>query len=96
VNELAGLFDMLLEHHGADRYPTPELGLLKLQEEVGEVVRAFLRGDTSGVHKELGDVVLAVQGVARHFACDVMEEVRVNVSDSVGRVVDPSPFQVKR
>lgn len=92
VSDLAALFDVLLAYHGVDRYPTPALGLVKLQEEVGEACRAFLRGNDADLAKELGDVVLAVQGVARHLGIDVMTAVRLNVENSVGRIVDPSPF----
>ncbi len=92
MSELTDLFEALLGHHGVDRYPTPQLGLIKIQEELGEVSRAFLRGDDAGVAKELGDVVLAVQGMARHYGIDVMAEVRTNVALAVGRRVDPSPF----
>ena len=51
----------LIVKHGVDRYPTTELNLGKVTEELGELWGAILKGhDRDKVRKEYADVGLAL------------------------------------
>ena len=54
----------MLAKHGVDRYPTPELALMKLVEEVGELASAMLQDNHTQIQKELGDVGIFLEALA--------------------------------
>lgn len=69
----------IIAKHGRDRYPTAELILLKLTEELGELVQAHLRwhavtGDLTRVRKEYADVGLVLYGLGNKLGLDLEEE----------------------
>jgi NTP pyrophosphatase (non-canonical NTP hydrolase) len=69
----------LLEKHGVDRYPTPELNLLKVVEELGEVTRALLRGDDEKARDELADVAISLYALSDKLGFDLDERIRLVV-----------------
>lgn len=66
----------IIAKHGKDRYPTPEPALLKLVEELGELVQEYLRPDCdmARVRKEYGDVGLALYGLGNVLGLNLEDE----------------------
>ena len=89
----------IIAKHGADRYPTPELALLKLMEELGELTSALLEhirhnGSTDWadtcpeVCKEYGDVGLTLHGLGNLLGLDLVNEMRKVVENETRRFDD--------
>jgi NTP pyrophosphatase (non-canonical NTP hydrolase) len=77
----------LIEKHGIDSYPTPELNGLKLLEEAGELAGCILRGiDPSG---ELADVEICLRVLSHKLGVDLNEAVRVKVESDTRSFVAP-------
>jgi NTP pyrophosphatase (non-canonical NTP hydrolase) len=74
------LMRILLEKHGVDRYPTPELNLLKAFEEAGEVTRALLRGDLEKARDEIADVAISLYALADKLDFDLDARIRMVVA----------------
>jgi NTP pyrophosphatase (non-canonical NTP hydrolase) len=68
----------IVKKHGVDRYPTAELTLLKLAEEVGELIQAYLRdgADLEHIRKEYADVGLVLYGLGDDFDLNLDEEMK--------------------
>lgn len=70
----------IIRKHGVDRYPSPEAKLLKLAEEVGELVREFNKGwgshefDVNKFAKEYADVGLTLYQIGNHFYLNLEDE----------------------
>ena len=79
-------FDRLLEVHQTDRYTLPELALIKIQEEVGELSSAYLEHDYNKVRKESGDVLFALQGFVRFWNIDLLKVLEEIISESHSKV----------
>lgn len=74
------LAEEIIRKHGIDRYTTPEAKLLKLAEEVGELVREFNKGwgshefDIHAFAKEYADVGLTLYQIGNHFNLNLEDE----------------------
>lgn len=69
----------IVSKHGIDRYPTIETKLLKLVEEVGELVREFNRGwdgetDVEAFAKEYADVGLTLYQIGNALHLNLEDE----------------------
>ena len=70
----------LIAKHGVDRYPTTELNLGKVTEELGELWGAILKGhDLADVAKEYADVGLALYALGDKLGLDLDEMMRLVV-----------------
>ena len=69
MDALTDLAHQLVAKHGVDRYPTVNDSLHKLHEEVGEVTRAFLRGED--LAPELADVEISLRLLAHKAGVDL-------------------------
>jgi NTP pyrophosphatase (non-canonical NTP hydrolase) len=60
-----------------DRYPTVELELLKLAEEVGELVQAYLRDgtDLARIRREFADVGFVLLALGDRLGLDLDDEI---------------------
>lgn len=86
VNKIEELFYELLKKHKTDRYQTPELSLIKLQEEVGELCSAWLEEDYEKTRKEAGDVLFALQGFVRIWNIDLIQVMKEIIEESGSKV----------
>lgn len=77
-----------VQKHGADRYPTVELQMLKLGEEFGELAKAmhrYLTGrtrvgtGTQEIRDEMADVALALAGLANKYGIDLDHAIKSKV-----------------
>lgn len=59
----------LIAKHGVDRYPTVGDCLHKLQEEVGELAKAFLRNEP--LNDEIADVEICLRILANKAGVDI-------------------------
>lgn len=59
----------LIQQHGVDRYPTVQLNVMKVMEELGELVRNFLRG--LPMVDELADVAISLYAIADKLDIDL-------------------------
>ena len=71
----------IIRKHGRDRYPTADLNLLKLVEEVGELAAAALEfgddpSDESYDHlrKEYGDAGIALHALGDKLGLNLLDE----------------------
>jgi NTP pyrophosphatase (non-canonical NTP hydrolase) len=78
ADEVTQLALTLVGKHGVDRYPTKELGVLKLQEELGEITRHVLR--ETDFSEELADLEICLRMVAFHEGVDLNQAVRNKVA----------------
>jgi NTP pyrophosphatase (non-canonical NTP hydrolase) len=76
-----------LARHGTDRYPTPELQLLKLVSEVGELADAWLKAADGGtqaqldhIRAEFADAALSLYALGDKLGLDVITEMRALVA----------------
>jgi NTP pyrophosphatase (non-canonical NTP hydrolase) len=75
----------LIEKHGVDRYPSVAENLLKLVEELGELVKEILATDDAGdyqrhaVAKEYADVGLTLHALGSKLGLDLMTEMKAVV-----------------
>ena len=60
-----------------DRYPTVELELLKLMEEAGELVQAYLRDgdDLARIRQEFADVGFVLIALGNKLGLDLGDEI---------------------
>ncbi len=66
------LSDEIIRKHGTDRYPTVELSLLKLMEEVGELTGSVIKGQPiERIRKEYGDVGLTLYALGTKLGMDL-------------------------
>lgn len=80
-HELARL---IIHKHGVDRYPSTELSLLKLVEEIGELTQAILKEkDRVDIAKEYGDVGLCLYQLGDKLDLDLDEEMREVVAHEI-------------
>jgi len=86
MNQIQDRFEILLEVHQVDRYPTPELSLIKIQEEVGELASAWLENDYDKVRKEAADVLFALQGFVRIWNIDLIRAMDEVIDESSSKV----------
>jgi NTP pyrophosphatase (non-canonical NTP hydrolase) len=76
----------IIAKHGKDRYPDAGLALLKVMEELGELVQAYLRGDNSEhVRKEYGDVGIALYALGDRLGLNLDDEMHLVVSNETRR-----------
>lgn len=73
----------LIRKHGVDRYPTVELSLLKLTEEIGELVQAWLKPDKdiNDFAKEYADVGLALHELGNKTYLNLLDEMLTMVNN---------------
>lgn len=64
----------IIAKHGVDRYPTVELIMMKLTEELGELARELLRGDGEAARKEYGDVGLTLHALGNRLGYNLDAE----------------------
>lgn len=71
----------VIEKHGKDRYPTADLNLLKLVEEVGKLAAAALEFTADSrtenwdhLRKEYGDVGIALHALGDKLGLNLMDE----------------------
>jgi len=91
LSELDDLFIELIVKHGVDRYPSPELQLIKLTEEVGELCSAWLEKDFDRTRKEAGDVLFTLQGFVRHWNIDLLTVMREIIAETYSKVEGKHP-----
>lgn len=84
----AELAQYLLEKHGKDRYPTPELSYIKLTEEIGEIAGAMLKGKRDEISSELADVGLCLYLLADKLNIDLDVAMTYKVMNDVRTIAD--------
>jgi NTP pyrophosphatase (non-canonical NTP hydrolase) len=84
----------LIRKHGVDRYPTIELKLLKLVEEVGELIQTHLKPekDIHDFAKEYGDVGLTLHHIGNELYLDLYDEMLTVVNNDT-RKYDPETIK---
>ena len=69
------LAEEIIRKHGVDRYPTVELTLIKLQEEIGEFIHEYLREkDIHKMAKEYADTGICLYRLGSILNLDLIEE----------------------
>lgn len=81
----------IVKKHGVDRYTTPEAAILKLVEEVGELVREFNKGwgshefDLTKFAKEYGDIGISLHLLGDKMGLNLIDEMQNVVSNETRR-----------
>ncbi len=77
----------IIAKHGVDRYPAAPLAVLKVMEELGELVAEILKAgaDPERIRKEYADTGLALYGLGNVLGLNLETEMRAVVDGETRR-----------
>lgn len=80
-----------IENHGKDRYPTPEMQMIKIMEEVGELAKEINKGNVDKARLESADVALALYNLANKLQFDLDSAIHEVVTKDKRSFKDETP-----